>query len=198
MKVYDSALLAEGACHLQVRRRQGQGVRGEEVHHPGFLPGLHRVRRLRQRLPGLQEGERREDRQEGHQHGPPAPPEGPGGEELRVLPRPARGGSEAHQAQHHQGLPVHPAAVRVLRRLRRVRRDPVREAHEPALRRPRDHRATPRDAPRSTAGTSPPRPTRRARTGAGRPGPTRCSRTRRSSGSGCGSPRTRCSSLPTS
>ena len=39
-----------------------------------------------------------------------------------------------------QGIAVHPAAVRVLRRLRRLRRDTVREAHEPALRRPRGHR----------------------------------------------------------
>ncbi len=44
-------------------------------------------------------------------------------EELRVLPLPARGGSEAHQAEHHQGLAAHPAPVRVLRRLRRLRRD---------------------------------------------------------------------------
>ena len=73
MKVYDPALLEERPRLLQVRRRQGQGVRGNEVHPPGLLPGLHRVRRLRERLPRVQEGQRREDGQEGNQHGAAAP-----------------------------------------------------------------------------------------------------------------------------
>ena len=42
--------------------------------------------------------------------------------------------------RHAQGQPVLPAAVRVQRRLRRLRRDAVRQAGHPALRRPDDHR----------------------------------------------------------
>ena len=43
-------------------------------------------------------------------------------------------------AEQRQELAVAPAAVRVLRRLRRLRRDAVRQAAQPALRRPGDHR----------------------------------------------------------
>ena len=60
--------------------------------------------------------------------------------ELGVLPRAARGGPEAGQARHHQGLAADPAPLRVLGRLRGLRRDPVPEADEPALRRPRHDR----------------------------------------------------------
>ena len=41
---------------------------------------------------------------------------------------------------HRQGQPVPKAAVRVLRRLRRLRRDALRQAGHPALRRPHDDR----------------------------------------------------------
>jgi pyruvate-ferredoxin/flavodoxin oxidoreductase len=60
--------------------------------------------------------------------------------ELRVLPRPARVDRTEAQHRHGQGLAVARAAVRVLRRLRRLRRDALRQAAQPALRRPHDDR----------------------------------------------------------
>ena len=55
--------------------------------------------------------------------------------------------------RRRQGLAVPPAAVRVLRRLRRLRRDAVHQAAHPALRRPRCSSPTPPAARRSTAAT---------------------------------------------
>ena len=83
-----------------------------------------------------------------------------------------------------QGLADAPAAVRVLRRLRRLRRDAVPEAADPALRRPDRWSPTPPAARRSTAATCRRRRGQRTRTAAGPPGPTRCSRTTPSSASG--------------
>ena len=60
---------------------------------------------------------------------------------------------------HRQGQPVPEAPVRVLRRLRGLRRDPVCQAGYPAVRRPHDRLPTPRAAPPSTAVPLPPAPT---------------------------------------
>ena len=95
--------------------------------------------------------------------------------------RPRRAG-----AGQHQGLPVHPAAVRVLRRLHGLRRDALRDDAVPPVRRPGADRQRHRAAPRSTAATCRPRPGRSTRTGAARRGPTRCSKTTRSSASASG------------
>ncbi len=59
--------------------------------------------------------------------------------ELRVLPRPARAEARGGQARP-QGHAVPDPALRVLGRLRRLRRDPVHQADDAALRRPRAHR----------------------------------------------------------
>ena len=57
--------------------------------------------------------------------------------ELRLLPRPARSPTARASAHRREGLAVPPAALRVLGRLRRLRRDAVRQAADAALRRPR-------------------------------------------------------------
>ena len=59
-----------------------------------------------------------------------------GARELRLLPRPARARPLAHPRHRRQGLAVLPAALRVLGRVRRLRRDAVHQAPDPALRRP--------------------------------------------------------------
>ena len=118
-------------------RLQGQGVRGHEVHHPGRPRGLHRLRRVRLHLPG--QGQEQREAQ-GARHGGPDPAPRARARELRVLPRPARGRPDRRQDRHGQGLPVPAAALRVLGRLRRLRRDALRQAPHPALRRPRHHR----------------------------------------------------------
>ena len=55
---------------------------------------------------------------------------------LRLLPRTARGRSHAGEGRHGQGLATVAAAVRVLRGLRRLRRNALRQAADAVLRRP--------------------------------------------------------------
>ena len=91
-----------------------------------------------------------------------------GAGQLRLLPRPARGRTARRSARaRRQELAVPAAAVRVLGRLRRLRRDAVPQAAHPALRRPRCSSPTPPAARRSTAATCRPRPTRVNRDGRG-------------------------------
>ena len=96
----------------------------------------------------------------------------------------------AGEGGHREGVAVLPAALRVLRRLLRLRRNAVREAGDPALRRPDGRRQRNRvllDLRRQPAHNA---VGARTTTGAARHGPTRCSRTTRSSGSACASPST--------
>ena len=72
---------------------------------------------------------------QGDQHGADAAAARAGGRELRVLP--LAPGPRPHRRQDRpEGLAVPPAAVRVLRRLLRLRRDAVRQADDAAVRRP--------------------------------------------------------------
>ena len=109
-----------------------------------------------------------------------------GARQLRVLPGAARDRPRAGSSIGRQGLAVPPAAVRVLRRLRGLRRDAVRQAAHAALRRPPAHRQRHRllvDLRRQPADDALHAPTP---TGAARPGPTRSSRTTPSSASASG------------
>ena len=97
-----------------------------------------------------------------------------------------------HRARH----PVPRAAVRVLRRLRRLRRDALPQAALAAVRRPPDGRQRDRllvDLRRQPADHAVDHERRGPRA---RPGRTRCSRTTPSSGSACGSPPTATPSWP--
>ena len=101
--------------------------------------------------------------------------------ELGLLPRHPGARPHAGQDRHGQRLAAAAAAVRVLRGLRRLRRDALPEAHEPALRRPDADRQRHRllvDLRRQPADDAV--DDQRARAAA-RPGPTRCSRTTPSS-----------------
>ena len=105
--------------------------------------------------------------------------------------RPGPGGLR-HGPRH----PVPAAAVRILRRLRRLRRDPLPQGAVPAVRRPPDDRERDRllvDLRRQPAHH--PLDGRRGRAAA-RPGPTRCSRTTPSSAWASGSPPTCISAWP--
>ena len=66
----------------------------------------------------------------------------------------------ARGSRRRQEHAVPPAAVRILRRLRRLRRDAVHQADDAAVRRPRWWSRTPPAARRSTAATCRRRPTR--------------------------------------
>ena len=170
---------------VQVHRLQGRRVQGHEVHDPGRARGLHRLHAVRRGLPGQGQVE---PEAQGDQHGAAAA--AARGRARRTTsssstcPRP----TAATVKLDVKGIAVPRAAVRVLRRLRRLRRDAVHQAAHPALRRPRADRQRHRllvDLRRQPARR---RPTPSTATGAARPGPTRCSRTTPSSASACGSP----------
>ena len=140
MKAYDECRACRRARDVQERRGQGQ-AEGQEVHRAGCSGGLHRLRAVRAELPRAGEGrEQAAHRQARDQHGSAGAAERGRARELGVLPVAAGDRSVALQPRHRSGQPVPAGAVRVLRRVRGLRRDPLCEAGEPALRRPRDYR----------------------------------------------------------
>ena len=98
--------------------------------------------------------------------------------------------------QPGEGRPAAAAAVRVLRRLLRLRRDAVHQADDPALRRPRDDRQCHRLLLHLRRQPADHALLHRTTTAADRPGPTRCSRTTPSSAWACGWPSTSRTSTP--
>ena len=146
---------------------QVPGPAGPSPDHPGRARRLHRLRRVRRRLP-RQEQDR--GASQGHQHGA-------GRREPRhrapalglLLDHPAAR-PEPAGARHHQGLAGPGAAVRVLGSLRRLRRDALPEAGEPAVRRSHGHRQRDRlllDLRRQPADHALDRQRRGSRTGLG-------------------------------
>ena len=126
----------QGAGHLQVLRLQGRRVQGEEVHDPGGPRGLHRLQPVRDGLPG--QGQVEPEAQGDRHDADAAAARGRGGQ-LPVLPGPAGAQARGGQARP-QGHAVPPAALRVLRRVLRLRRDALPQADDAALRRPRGDR----------------------------------------------------------
>ena len=107
--------------------------------------------------------------------------------QLRVLPQPAGSAPVVRQDRRTARFAAAAAAVRVLRRLLRLRRDALPEAAVAALRRPPGGRQRHRlliDLRRQSADDAVFE--KRRRTGA-RPGPTACSKTTPNSGLACGS-----------
>ncbi len=141
IKAYDPKELAGAPGGVQEHQRQRQGIRGHEVHRPGRAGRLHRLRGLRADLPGHREGPgQAADRPQGHQHGNAGADPAARAEELRVLPLDPEYEPGLVQGEHGQGQPVDPAAVRVFRRLRRLRRDPLCQAADAIVRRSGLHR----------------------------------------------------------
>ena len=102
------------------------------LHAAGLRRGLHRVRRVRGELPGAQPGRRR---RQGDQHeGPARAPRGRP-REHPLLRDAALGRSHAREFRQRARRAVPRAAVRVLGRVRRLRRDAVPQADVAALRR---------------------------------------------------------------
>ena len=75
-----------------------------------------------------------------HQHGAAAAAARNRSRQLGLLPEPSRNRPQAAFAHPGEGRPTAPAAVRVLRRLLRLRRNAVHQADDAAVRRPRDDR----------------------------------------------------------
>ena len=166
---------------------------GSPADDPGRTRRLHRLRRLRRRLPCA-----RQDRGEaqGDQHGADRRAPRRRAATLGLLPRDPRARPHRRSATTGQGLADAPAAVRVLRRLRRMRRDAVPQAPDASCSATGSSSPTPPVARRSTAATCRRRRGRRTPTAAAPPGPTRCSRTTPSSGSASASASSTTSARP--
>jgi ferredoxin len=150
-----------------------------EVHDPGRAGGLHRLRAVRRRLPG--QGQEPTPSARRSTWSPSCRSSSRSGRTTTsssTCPSRPDASSSIDTVKGSQFLR---AAVRVLRRLRRLRRDALRQAAHPALRRPHADRQRDRllvDLRRQPADHAlhADRPT-----GAAPPGPTRCSRTTPSS-----------------
>ena len=135
-KVFDPAVLKGAPKTYKSVPYKGTEYAGQGLHDPDRAGGLHGLHALRRRVP--REGQVEPEAQVAR-HGAPEAPARRRARKLRLLPRPARSGPHDGPPRR-EGRPVPPAALRVLGRLLRLRRDPVREAPHAALRRPRAHR----------------------------------------------------------
>ena len=182
MKVFPSSAVDGAPGRLPAQGVQVPRPARSSADDPGRSRRLHRLRRLRRRLP-REEQDRRQP--QGDRHAARRPPPRRGAGPLGVLPVHPAPRPEPAAARLGQGLAGARAAVRVLGCMRRLRRDPLHPARQPALRRSHDRgqcdgllidlRREPADHALD----------RRTRPAAGRPGTTPCSRTTRSSGWGC-------------
>ena len=139
-KVYDPAAARRSApaASRPIDYKARASSRGRAVHAPGRAGGLHRLRPVRGGLPGEGQGE---PEAQGDRHAPAAPHLAtPSGRASTFFLQPARGRSHDASSWTSKGSQFLRAAVRVLRRLRGLRRDAVRQAAHPALRRPRADR----------------------------------------------------------
>ena len=121
------------SCGIPLDGLQGQGIQGHEVLNPGGPGGLHRVPTVRERVPG--EGQVEPEAQS-DQHGAGASDPGSRDRELLVLPVAAGSGPDGVRSDQPEEFAVLPPAVRVLGRVRRLRRNAVREADVAVVRRP--------------------------------------------------------------
>ena len=181
-KVYEPDALDGRAGDLQVRPTSRRDeFKGQQLHDPGRAGGLHRLQPVRRGLPGQGQGEPAHKAIDMAAAAAAArAPSARTTTSSSTCPRPTA--TQVHARR--QGLAVPAAALRVLGRLRRLRRDAVPQAADPALRRPRADRQRHRllvDLRRQPADDA---VHRRTATAAARPGRTRSSRTTPSSASG--------------
>ena len=122
------------AADLQARAGEEQGF---ACRHPHQLPGgagrLHRLWRLRRGLPDPRQVQRQPP---GGEHGAGRSAARPGARQPRLLPAPARIRPQRDQARHHPRRHAARSAVRVFRRLRRLRRNALHPARNTTVRRP--------------------------------------------------------------
>ena len=135
VKVYDPDRLAAAPSTFKARAVQGARFH-RPVHRPGRAGRLHRLLALRDDVPGEGQGQ---SAPQGDRHDAAGAAARVRADQLRLLPRPARGRSHARQARREEHA-VPAAALRVLGRVRRLRRDAVHQADDAALRRPCGHR----------------------------------------------------------
>ena len=125
-KVYDPAALAGAPATFKSTAARWQGRKDEKLHAPGRAGGLHRLRALRRGLPGQEQvarcGTRRSTWSRRRRC---ASAERANWDFFLKLPDAGPAGGAPRQ---RQGRAVPGAAVRVLRGLRRLRRDAVHQA----------------------------------------------------------------------
>ena len=183
-KVFDPAQLANAPAQLPLGAGGLRaGARGAALRRAGRARGLHRLRALHRGVPG--EGPAAAAAQ-GAGLGAARRPSRGRARGVRVLPDPRVGAADRAADRQAHGR-ASAAAVRVLGRLRRLRRDAVPAPAHAALRRSPPDRQRHRllvDLRRQPADDA---VHEEHATGAARPGPTRSSRTTRSSASACAS-----------
>jgi len=124
------------AAHFQVGSGQGQRVRRYGGHHSGGAGGLHRLRPVRHACPVKNKHNQTSRRSTWWIRSRSAPSSGrtiASSLVFRVRP-------DAGSRPTRSRAPVAPAPVRVFGCLRRLRRNTLRQAAQPALWRPGDHR----------------------------------------------------------
>ena len=131
-KYYNEDKLEGGAGQFQIGAGQRARLSGSALHVAVLCRGLHGVRPVRRGLPGDQPAR---GRRQGDQHGGQAAAVDRGARQHRVLRNPAGERSRAGGFRRCARRAVPGAAVRVFRRLRRLRRDAVSQAAQPVVRR---------------------------------------------------------------
>ena len=160
-------MLPRRARDVQERRRPLEGIPGHEVHAAGRAGRLHRLRAVRRGLPGQEQEQGASTRPSTWRRSRRCAKQRSARNWdffLNAAGDRPRASSASNQVKD---VAAAAAAVRVLRRLRGLRRDALREAGHPVLRRPRDRSPTPPAARRSTAATCRPRRTRSTSDGRG-------------------------------
>ena len=136
-KVYDAGVWSSAPATFKSDAVQGREFKGAALHDPGRARGLHRLQPVRRGVPGQGQDE---PAAQGDRHAPAAAAARAGARELRLLPGPAGVGRRPISPDRSKTSQFLAAAVRVLGRLRRLRRDAVHQAADAALRRPPAHR----------------------------------------------------------
>ena len=165
-KVFEPALLDGAPADVQVRPLPRRRLRGLALHDPGGARRLHGLLALRHGLPGQGQGATRSTRRSTWRRSAPLrDAERENYAFFLDLPEPDR---SRIRVDGRQGIAVRDAALRVLGGLRGLRRDPVHQAADAALRRPAADRQRDRlllDLRRQPADDALHRQPRRARPG---------------------------------
>ena len=135
MKVFPTASVEAAPGRLPPQGVPVARAARAPAHDPGRARRLHRLRRVRRRL-SRQEQDRLEP--QGDQHGAGRRPPRRRAGAVGLLPVHPAARPRCAAARHGQGHPGPRTALRVLRRVRRLRRDAVHPPRQPALRRPDD------------------------------------------------------------
>ena len=133
MKVFPEAAVADAPSLFKSKVFKSRELADHRLTIQVAPGRLHGLRRLCRRVPGeIEDG----GAPQGDQHGAGRGASRRGAGELGLLHVDRAARPEPHRARHGQGQPGARAALRVLGRMQRMRRDAVPQARQPAVRRP--------------------------------------------------------------